>query len=70
MDQMTQQNAAMVEESTAAASSLKDETGELAKLVGRFRLSDAAGAEHPVRAAQGRIAEFAGRQPARHARSA
>ncbi|WP_340644258.1 methyl-accepting chemotaxis protein [Phenylobacterium sp.] len=61
MDQVVQQNAAMVEEATAAASSLKDETGQLAKLVGRFRLSGASKSEHPVRAAQDRIAAFAGR---------
>jgi methyl-accepting chemotaxis protein len=39
MDQVVQQNTAMVEEATAAASTLKSETGELTKLVGRFRFS-------------------------------
>ncbi len=38
MDQVTQQNAAMVEEATAAASSLRAEAAELARLVGRFQL--------------------------------
>ncbi|MBB6123495.1 methyl-accepting chemotaxis protein [Sphingobium subterraneum] len=38
MDKMTQQNAAMVEESTAAARSLATEADELAELVSRFRL--------------------------------
>ena len=42
MDQITQQNAAMVEESTAASRSLADEAGELSALVARFSLSDAA----------------------------
>jgi methyl-accepting chemotaxis protein len=34
MDQVVQQNAAMVEEATAASHSLKGEAGELAALVG------------------------------------
>ncbi|MBP9231303.1 MAG: chemotaxis protein, partial [Phenylobacterium sp.] len=41
MDQVTQQNAAMVEESTAASRVLADEAEELARLVGRFRVSGA-----------------------------
>jgi methyl-accepting chemotaxis protein len=36
MDKVTQQNAAMVEESNAAARSLTDEATGLARLVGRF----------------------------------
>ncbi|HEX7758473.1 MAG TPA: methyl-accepting chemotaxis protein [Caulobacteraceae bacterium] len=43
MDQVTQQNAAMVEEVTAAASSLKAEAVELARLVGRFETGRGAG---------------------------
>ncbi|HSI59169.1 MAG TPA: methyl-accepting chemotaxis protein [Ideonella sp.] len=39
LDQMTQQNAALVEQSTAAAESLKDQAHKLAGVVGRFRLS-------------------------------
>ena len=39
MDQVTQQNAAMVEQSTAATHSLKSETAELGRLVGRFQLT-------------------------------
>ncbi len=38
MDRVTQQNAAMVEEATAAAQSLAQEAGELAALVAQFRL--------------------------------
>jgi len=38
LDQMTQQNAALVEESTAAAESLKDQASRLADVVGAFRL--------------------------------
>ena len=41
MDRMTQQNAAMVEEATAAAHSLASEAGELASLVAQFRLAGA-----------------------------
>ena len=38
MDHVTQQNAAMVEEATAAAQSLRRETDQLNGLVGRFVL--------------------------------
>jgi methyl-accepting chemotaxis protein len=41
MDQVTQQNAAMVEEATAAASNLKSEARGLAALVGRFEIAPA-----------------------------
>jgi methyl-accepting chemotaxis protein len=41
MDQVTQQNAAMVEESTAASRVLADEAEELARLVARFKISGA-----------------------------
>ncbi|MFN3512039.1 MAG: methyl-accepting chemotaxis protein [Phenylobacterium sp.] len=44
MDQVTQQNAAMVEESTAASRVLADEAQELARLVSRFKVSGAAAA--------------------------
>ena len=38
LDQMTQQNAALVEESAAAAESLKDQAGRLCKAVATFRV--------------------------------
>ena len=38
MDQVTQQNAAMVEQATAASHGLEDEAKELARLVGQFRI--------------------------------
>ncbi len=38
LDQMTQQNAALVEESTAAAQSLNDQAQRLSEVVGQFRL--------------------------------
>ena len=44
MDQATQQNAAMVEQSTAASHSLSNEARELGRLVQRFRLTEAGGA--------------------------
>ena len=40
LDQMTQQNAALVEESAAAAESLKEQALRLSGVVGTFRLSD------------------------------
>ncbi|HWT50568.1 MAG TPA: methyl-accepting chemotaxis protein, partial [Caulobacter sp.] len=43
MDQVVQQNAAMVEEATAATHSLKGEAGELAVLVSRFQVGSAQG---------------------------
>ena len=43
LDRMTQQNAALVEESTAAAESMKDQAERLSAVVGTFRL-DTAGA--------------------------
>lgn len=39
IDQMTQQNASMVEETTAISHSLASDSGELAELVGRFKLN-------------------------------
>uniref|UniRef100_A0A1I9YWG7 Chemotaxis protein n=1 Tax=Paraburkholderia sprentiae WSM5005 TaxID=754502 RepID=A0A1I9YWG7_9BURK len=47
-DQVTQRNAALVERASAAASSLKDRTGRLAKLVGQFKL-EGIQAEQPAR---------------------
>jgi methyl-accepting chemotaxis protein len=45
MDQVTQQNAAMVEQTTAASHSMAHEAEELARLVGQFRLGGTADAE-------------------------
>jgi methyl-accepting chemotaxis protein len=42
LDQMTQQNAALVEQSAAAAESLKEQARRLALAASRFRLADAA----------------------------
>jgi methyl-accepting chemotaxis protein len=38
LDNMTQQNAALVEESAAASESLREQAGTLAQVVSRFRL--------------------------------
>jgi methyl-accepting chemotaxis protein len=43
MDQVTQQNAAMVEQSTAASHALAQETEDLVNLTSRFQLGLAAG---------------------------
>jgi methyl-accepting chemotaxis protein len=47
MDQVTQQNAAMVEETTAASSGLADEASKLRQMVGQFQLG--AGSSQPQR---------------------
>jgi methyl-accepting chemotaxis protein len=51
MDQATQQNAAMVEETTAALQTLKDQFNTLSDEVGSFRLGAAALSPRPVRRA-------------------
>ena len=54
MDQVTQQNAAMVEEATAAAANLKSEAVELEKLVARFETGNAVAAPRLEPAEAGR----------------
>src|SRR5690606_3362682 len=54
LDQMTQQNSALVEESAAAAQSLQDQAGRLAQAVSAFKLG------------QGESAREAGAQPGQH----
>jgi methyl-accepting chemotaxis protein len=44
MDQVTQQNAAMVEESTAASHSLTQEAEEMMRLMSRFEVGNASDA--------------------------
>jgi len=60
MDRMTQQNAAMVEQSTAASHSLANEAEELARLLSRFQTGDAGAAAPPSKA---RAAPAAKRRP-------
>jgi methyl-accepting chemotaxis protein len=52
MDQVTQQNAAMVEQSTAASHNLAQETAELARLTGYFQVGATPMAEPPRRTAR------------------
>ncbi len=51
MDQVTQQNAAMVEQSTAASRSLADDTAELERLTSRFKT----GSDQQVQVAKARV---------------
>jgi methyl-accepting chemotaxis protein len=48
MDDATQQNAALVEESSASARSLMDQGGALVQSVSRFRLQDALETSEPI----------------------
>ncbi|MDP9839983.1 methyl-accepting chemotaxis protein [Neorhizobium huautlense] len=68
MDQGTQKNAAMVEETTAATHSLAREAAGLIDLLGQFRLGDAA-PQAPVRAAAPVAASPASRPAASPARA-
>ena len=65
MDQVTQQNAAMVEESTAASHALSKEAETLSKLMGQFQIgaasSSVAQAERPRAAAPARRPAYSGR---------
>jgi len=59
---VTQQNAAMVEEATAAARSLAAEADQLARHIGSFKLSDqsvAVAASNPVHKLQARASAAA-----------
>jgi methyl-accepting chemotaxis protein len=66
MDQVTQQNAAMVEQATAAAHSLREETDALSDLIAQFNIGDGGRAtaatrrSNPVHAAQKKITAFVG----------
>ncbi|WP_027244065.1 methyl-accepting chemotaxis protein [Leisingera daeponensis] len=48
LDQVTQQNAAMVEEATAAGHMLHTDASKLAELMGQFRINGASGAATPA----------------------
>ncbi|MFV0672260.1 methyl-accepting chemotaxis protein [Variovorax sp. tm] len=57
MDQTTQQNAALVEQASAAAQSLQEQAGSLSLIVGKFRLEQRHGDAHaaePMRIGAGR----------------
>ncbi len=80
MDQVTQQNGAMVEETSAAGATLANESGKLRELISQFQLGGAlrhtasvmaAGPDHrplqsPVRKLAGRVAKaFSGNAAAK-----
>ncbi|NOJ99503.1 methyl-accepting chemotaxis protein, partial [Corallococcus coralloides] len=48
LDQMTQQNAALVEESAAAAQSLREQAARLSQVVQQFHLDDSGTALHAM----------------------
>jgi methyl-accepting chemotaxis protein len=65
MDQVTQQNATMVEQSTAATHSLAQETAQLSDLLGRFQLRQTERDDTMRRELQ-KAAPHAFRQPAKN----
>ena len=66
MDQVTQQNAAMVEETTAASHSLSEETAQLVDLVGEFQVGGAK-ADLTIRHELRRVASHALSKPEKQA---
>jgi methyl-accepting chemotaxis protein len=63
MDQVTQQNAAMVEESTAASATLAGEAARLRDLIGQFQLGGASAQERPRRTTAAPIAATRDHKP-------
>jgi len=57
MDEMTQQNAALVEEATAASQSMAEQASELNTLMERYRIADGGQVPAPVAAAPERAVE-------------
>ncbi|PKO63692.1 MAG: methyl-accepting chemotaxis protein, partial [Betaproteobacteria bacterium HGW-Betaproteobacteria-16] len=70
LDQMTQQNAALVEESAAAAESLKDQAQRLAQVIQIFKLEASAQAALPAPARQASKPQAAASLPAPKAKPA
>jgi uncharacterized phage infection (PIP) family protein YhgE len=74
MDQTTQQNAALVEEASAAAQALQEEASRLAQAVGTFRLNEQPAsrvlAKPAAPTARGRAVAMAGPAAARPAPAA
>ncbi|MFD2366301.1 methyl-accepting chemotaxis protein [Pseudoduganella sp. GCM10020061] len=64
MDSMTQQNAALVEEAAAAAQSLQDQAGELARVVSIFKLTEGERFAAPAPVAAAPAAPAIAAQPA------
>ncbi|PJI99337.1 methyl-accepting chemotaxis protein [Acidovorax sp. 69] len=67
LEEMTQQNAALVEEGAAAADSLKDQAGRLTQMVGTFRLTRVGGDDNSWGAATPSASPMAVPAPARTA---
>ena len=65
LDEMTQQNAALVEEGAAAADSLKEQAGRLTEMVGAFRLTRDGGGENSWSTASPSASPMAVPAPAR-----
>ncbi len=63
LDQMTQQNSALVEESTAAADSLREQAARLIEVVAQFRLSEQDGSRAALRRPQAAAAPQAPQAP-------
>ncbi len=63
MDQVTQQNAAMVEEANAAGNALATEAGELARIISQFRLGEGHGSFGAASPAATRIERRPSAQP-------
>jgi methyl-accepting chemotaxis protein len=61
MDQVTQQNAAMVEQATASSHSLAQEADELARLFGQFRIGETAMAKRQPTGAKNKFHLVPGR---------
>ena len=70
MDNVTQQNAALVEEAAAAAQSLKIQSDNLSRVVGVFKLAENAGRAAPTGVSASKPGKFTGTVgPARRGRS-
>ncbi|MBV5290991.1 MAG: MCP four helix bundle domain-containing protein [Curvibacter lanceolatus] len=65
LDQMTQQNAALVEQSAAAAQSLREQAEQLAQVVGTFKVAGQAASLAPLRSAPARAPNIQVPQPAK-----
>ena len=60
IDRMTQQNAALVEEASAAADSLRDQAGRLAQVVNQFHLDQSLQVQHGSRAPAAAVGNLPG----------
>ncbi len=64
MDEMTQQNSALVEQSAASARALGDQSNKLAELMAFFKIDNAVGANRPVQATSNSIRRSTQARPA------